>query len=197
MAGTKRIIKPRRKRGPAAKPLAERVAKGDGRAIAEKKRLDAAPKNTVPKKAAPKKTTGKVQKPAAIEPPRGLKATALKMWRDVAPELIDNNLLTADNAHSFTRYCELWVHYLKAEKTLTRVGVGEPSAIMAVTRLSRELERFEDRFGMNPFHRQTLFKAMAARAPGQAPQKQEPAKEDAPALTKTSVQDASAIGFMN
>lgn len=170
------------RRGPKPEPAAVKEAKGNS----ARRPIGKDPK-----------VSGTVAKASDVKPPAWLKGDGLKFWKDMAPRLAAQKLLTATDVWTFARYCINFARWLEANRFLdaqkttdgtsvhydTDTGYERIRAAMAVSmRLEPLLERAEDRFGLNPAERQRIFAARAASpnpdlfnpAGGQRPDRQPP-----------------------
>lgn len=110
--------------------------------------------------------------PAAVgnvRPHPKLRAPALEIWKQVAPELERLNLLRPSDGHAFSRYCETLVSYWEITSKLRMIGTTyeTDSAHGKMRRISPEfavqerlfnrLTAMEDRFGLNPASRQQIM----------------------------------------
>ena len=144
-------------RGNKAQPAAIREAKGN-----------------------PGKRGGNIPASAEAQPalklaaPRKLTDAGKVIWRDLAPKLLKINLLRETDLPSFTRYCDTLAEYWKVTRELrlkkytyeaeTTVGgklLRLNPMFMVQSRLARQLDAIEDRFGLTPRARQEVLHRMA------------------------------------
>jgi P27 family predicted phage terminase small subunit len=55
-------------------------------------------------------------------PPRGLGAAAAKVWRELAPDMVDKHVLTAWDVHLFEAFCRTVAHYRALEAKVRKDG---------------------------------------------------------------------------
>lgn len=176
-------------RGPKPEPAAVRRAKGNPgkRRIGEPPAADAAIVE-------------------GVAPPAWLDRDGLAVWKELAPRVARQKLLTPTDAHTFGRYCANFADWLRYRAVLLEKGDtysvttasglvirARPEFLMA-DRKERQLMAAEDRFGLNPAERQRIFAARASSPqPGELPfgEGQRPPPSPAPDTPKRSV------GYLN
>lgn len=122
-------------------------------------------------------------KAGAVLPPKWMaKSTeALKVWNEIAPQLIQINLLTALDTQPFARYCRYVAEWITADKaiakegtyydTMTTEGHAKKSlhpAWVVRSRLESFLKDIEIRFGIGPHDRYKILRDQAAVTEGLA-----------------------------
>lgn len=149
------------KRGPTKKPTELKLIQGNPG------------KNALPCEPKP-------QKVRCVEPPKKLSAAERRAWKEIAPKLEANGLLTEIDLNMLVRYCRYAVKFDVAQKfidehgfefttyqaqTPEQVANGEPKVIRYVGQypavntwlnLGDKLLRIEQQFGMSPSARASI-----------------------------------------
>ena len=114
---------------------------------------------------------------AAIAPPSQLRQAGVTVWKQIAPELANMNLLRPSDRHAFGRYCESLGHFWDVTRRLHKEGDTYTSEsahgtlkrinplFLLQERLAKRLEGLEDRFGLSPAARQQILARFAAHQP--------------------------------
>ena len=110
---------------------------------------------------------------ALVGPPAWLAGDGLKIWRRLAPRLMQARLLAETDRETFGRYCRNFARWLAMQdvldvETMTytvetasgQVHRARPEFVMC-DRIERQLLAAEDRFGLNPAERQRIYAARA------------------------------------
>lgn len=117
---------------------------------------------------------------AGVAPPTWLDGEARNIWDMHAPIMHQLKLLTDADINAFGRYCQNMASWIAARKDLLENGmtyevtsahgswIRKNPAFDQMHALEIDLQRAEDRFGMNPAERQRIFSARAAGATGGA-----------------------------
>lgn len=130
-------------RGPAPKPTELKVLQGTYR---------------------PDRARGEVfpDPPPSLDPPAFLNGSAKDKWREFAPMLERNGLLTECDLDTLAVYCQTWARYVEAERQLSidgatttaRSGYQQVSAWVTIAKNARaDLLKLGDRLGLNPASR--------------------------------------------
>lgn len=111
--------------------------------------------------------------------PCHLTAAGKRIWSDLAPKLTRINLLRETDLQSFSRYCDMLSEYWKVTRELRRkhytyeaeTTIGGKllrlnPLFMVQSRLARQLDSMEDRFGLTPRARQEVLFRMSQQNPG-------------------------------
>jgi len=100
-----------------------------------------------------------------LNPPAWLSARAKDVWRRLEPKLRAMGVLDAADENALARYCQLFARYRECETEIQEYGsfVNDDSgnevelpAVKRAERLSQQLTRLEDRFGLSPSARASL-----------------------------------------
>lgn len=103
-------------------------------------------------------------------PPRGIGARAAKVWRQLAPDMIDKHVLTAWDVPLFTAFCRITAHIEVLEAKVRRrnpdyspvdgyTGVGSQGQLVKVPYWSQLIDAYNQqaklatRFGLSPADR--------------------------------------------
>lgn len=98
-------------------------------------------------------------------PPRGLGAAASKVWRRLAPDLVDKRVLTVWDMDAFVAYCIAAAQYDAARKLVQRQGmtaVGSQGQLVVSpnyrvqTAALGQLLQLASRFGLTPGDRASI-----------------------------------------
>jgi P27 family predicted phage terminase small subunit len=105
--------------------------------------------------------------------PKQLAKNARGVWSQLAPDLERLGFLRDTDRLTFMRYCEHLTHWCKLTRELNKKGFTQKTKSKHVTmvrmhpkfvvreRIETRLETLEDRFGLNPAHRQIILQRMA------------------------------------
>lgn len=120
-------------------------------------------------------------KPRAGRPtcPTWLDVDAKAAWRQLVPELEAMGVLTRIDRNALARYCRTWARWKKAEAFIDKHGEmyplkdesGQPRCfqqwpqVAIANKLSQQLTRLEQEFGMTPASRTRIQLAPAPRQP--------------------------------
>jgi P27 family predicted phage terminase small subunit len=112
-----------------------------------------------------RRQNAEVQGPAGLpEPPDWLDAVARSAWDHVVPLLVSMGVLTRIDGNALARYCRLWSRWKNAEAFIDKHGMvyplkGEDGKVKCLqqfpqvaiaSKLSQQLTRLEQEFGMTP-----------------------------------------------
>lgn len=99
------------------------------------------------------------------QPPSHLGKLAKQEWRRIVPELHRLGMLTSIDRNELARYCELWARWREANDVVVDQGMTfttdkgyvcqRPEMTLSL-RLSAELRRLADAFGLNPSARSRI-----------------------------------------
>jgi P27 family predicted phage terminase small subunit len=112
-----------------------------------------------------RRQNAEVQGPAGLpEPPDWLDADARSAWDHVVPMLVSMGVLTKIDGNALSRYCRLWSRWKNAEAFIDKHGMAYPlkgedgkvkclqqfPQVAIAGKLSQQLTRLEQEFGMTP-----------------------------------------------
>ena len=116
----------------------------------------------------------KPKKVSGMKPPRDLSKEAKKIWREIAPKLEQNGLLTELDLAELARYCDMRCRWMQARDFLEKNGpvyaihheqtpeeraagkkprlkyMAQFPQVNIYSQLAKALKDIEDRFGMSP-----------------------------------------------
>lgn len=122
-------------------------------------------------------------KPGAVVPPTWMvkSKVAMQVWNEIAPQLIQINLLTSLDTQPFARYCRYVAEWITADKAIAKEGIYYDTqtteghakkslhpAWLVRSRLESFLKDIEIRFGIGPHDRYKILRDQAAVTEGLA-----------------------------